>query len=178
MRIQQLNGAVALYERATSVQFGGLIGPDGRRHNFAEMRAVETGDKAQMALEVSASDGQPIFAMPTPSQVQDWIQLTNDDDLLRDALVYFGRAMNWFDIYKVLECLISRFGGSEENFLALEWAPHAEVKLLKRTANSIFRHARHKFDPPEEPMSLERARELIACLLRHALAEASHLRES
>jgi hypothetical protein len=179
MRIQQLNGAVALYERATSVQLGGLIefGPDGRRHNtiiFAEMRAFEIGDTAQMAFEVSASDGKPVRLRP--SQVQDCVKLTDDDDLLRDALIYFGSATNWFDIYKVLECLISRFGG-EKNFLALEWVPRAEVELLKNTANTIFRHARHKYDPPKEPMSLEHARELIAALLRRAGAEASHRRD-
>jgi len=67
--------------------------------------------------------------------VQDCVQLTDDDDLLRDALIYFGSATNWFDIYKVLECLIGRFGG-EKNFLALEWVPSAEVVLLKKTANT------------------------------------------
>jgi hypothetical protein len=175
MHIQKLNGAIALYERATSVRFGGLIGPDGRRHNFAEMRAVETGDTIQMVFEVSAPDGQPIFEKPRPSRVQNWIQLTDDDDLLRDALIYFGTATNWYDIYKTLECLISRFG-SEKDFLALEWVPRAEVELLKKTANTIFRHARHKYDPPKEPMSLERARELIADLLRRGLAEAPHRR--
>jgi hypothetical protein len=93
----------------------------------------EIGDTAQMAFEVSASDRKTIRLRP--SQVQDCVQLTDDDDLLRDALIYFGSATNWFDIYKVLECLIGRFGG-EKNFLALEWVPSAEVVLLKKTANT------------------------------------------
>jgi hypothetical protein len=185
IQIQRLNGAVALAldTGVTSIRFGGVIefGPDSqpqRTVNFAEMRASEQGHKAQMAFSVMGPDGKPIAATPRRSQVQDWMQLADNDDLLGDALIYFGRGANWSDIYKTLECLISRFGGSEEKFLALQWIPHAEVKRLKWTANSVFRHAMGKFDPPPEPMSVEHAHEFMAGLLRRALAEASQLRDS
>jgi hypothetical protein len=178
MQIQQLNGAVALAldKGVTSIRFGGVIefGPDGqpqRTVNFAEMRASEQGDKAQVTFSVTGPDGKPIPATPKRSQVQDWMELADNDDLLGDALIYFGRATNWFDIYKTLECLIDWFGGDEAKFLALKWVPRAEVKRLKQTANS-FRHPKRKFKPHKNPMSLKEARELIASLLRRALGEA------
>ncbi|HEY2664256.1 MAG TPA: hypothetical protein VGI47_07945, partial [Candidatus Binataceae bacterium] len=74
-----------------------------------------------------------------PSEVQDWVRLAESDDLLDDALVYFGKPPDWFDIYKALECLMLKFGG-EAGFLALNWAPAAEVKRLKQTASWV-RHA-------------------------------------
>ena len=47
---------------------------------------------------------QPIPPSPTvPSEVQAWATLADDDELLEDALIYFGRATDWFDIYKTLE---------------------------------------------------------------------------
>jgi hypothetical protein len=102
IQIQRLNGAVALAldTGVTSIRFGGVIefGPDGhpqRTVNFAEMRASEQGDKAQMAFSVTGPDGKPIAATPRRSQVQDWMQLADNDDLLGDALIYFGRGTNW-----------------------------------------------------------------------------------
>ena len=121
---------------------------------------------------VIGTDGKPVPPPPPqPSEVQKWTTLAENDDLLDDAFIYFGRATDWFDIYKTLECLILRFGGSESAFLALGWASATEVTRLKRTANAA-RHAKRKFGPPPNPISLEDARTLLGQLLRRALKEA------
>jgi hypothetical protein len=85
--------------------------------------------------------------------------------------------LNWFDVFKVLECLIERFGGGKEkekNFLALKWAPKKRIQLLKRTANWAARHAGLK--RPPKPMELLEARQLVGRLLRRALEEAAKKR--
>ena len=87
---------------------------------------------------------QPTFsrcanpAPPEPSNPQRWLSLAAEDDLLADALRYFGRGDDWFDIYKALECLIGRFWrGEETDFLALGWASADKIKLLKRTGRLL-----------------------------------------
>jgi hypothetical protein len=102
--------------------------------------------------------------------VQHWSTNADSEPLLDDALIYFGKATDWFDIYKCLECLILKFGPSEAGFLALDWAPSDDVKRLKQTAN-YARHAKRKFDPPPKPMELRDARVLLSLLLRRALEE-------
>jgi hypothetical protein len=175
--IERLNGAVAISQQARRLRLGGIIQftPDGRLHRtiFAEMGAVEVRAKVRASATVIRADGKPVPSPPPqPSEVQKWTTVAENDDLLDDALIYFGRATDWFDIYKTLECLILRFGGGSENaFLALGWALDAEITRLKRTANSA-RHARRKFNPPPYPMSLVDARSLLVVLLRRALKEA------
>jgi hypothetical protein len=96
--------------------------------------------------------------------------IADSEPLLDEALIYFGKATDWFDIYKCLECLILRFGG-EAAFLALDWAPSDDVERLKRTAN-YARHAKRKYAPPANPMGLKDARVLLRHLLRRALQAA------
>jgi hypothetical protein len=141
-----------------------------------------------VTLTVSGPDGEPVApSHPQPSEVQLWAAIAQEDLLLHDALVYFGRISqrpagpvtevpDWFDIYKALECLEKRFGGNETAFRNFasdrNWASRSELDLLKRTANWA-RHARRKFDPPPNPMGFKEARELLGHLLRRALEEAA-----
>ena len=99
------------------------------------------------------------------------MSIAAEDDHLADALTYFARGDDWFDVYKALECLEMRFGGEEE-FRSLGWADKGKIKLLKRTANS-GRHARKKFDPPPHPMERTEARDMLAKLMACAFLEAS-----
>ena len=178
LQIERLNGAVALSQGAKPLRFGGVIeiAHDGKLHRtmFAEMGAYELRDKMRAFGLVIGPDGKPSPpAPPQPTEVQAWTKVAEDDELLDDALIYFGRATDWFDIYKTLECLIMRFGGGkEEAFLSLGWAAAAEITRLKRTANSA-RHAKRKFLPPPKPMDVKEARLLLGQLLQRALNEAT-----
>jgi hypothetical protein len=169
-QIERLNGAMALFSAgAEPVKFAGVIEfRDGALH---ETMFVEHGEiilSGTSFFSATATGGSA--APPGPSEVQQWMSIADGDDLLEDALIYFGRATDWFDIYKTLECLILKFGaGNEEKFIGLDWAPAASVRLLKRTANWA-RHARQKFDPPPNPMPLKEARQLLAQLVRRALS--------
>src|SRR4051794_36595208 len=127
--IERLNGAVALSQGADPVRFHGVVefAPDGgrRRIFFGEAHARARA-KARAEGMAIGPDGQPIPTPPQPTEVQSWAEIAENDPLLEDALIYFGRATDWFDFYKSLECLILRFGGKkngEAKFLALGWAP-------------------------------------------------------
>jgi hypothetical protein len=77
----------------------------------------------------------------------------------------------WFDIYKALECLMHRSGG-ETAFIALDWAPRDDVKLLKQTANWA-RHARRKYPEPSPATTEQEAKDLMSRLLRKAFETAA-----
>ena len=177
--IERLNGAVALSEHANQLHFGSIIrfAPDGTLHRTIqpEPGAYELSGRGKLRVDtiVIGPDGRPVpSSPPQPSEVQKWFALAENDGLLDDALIYFGRATNWFDAYKTLETLILRFGGGEREFLALGWASENEITRLKHTANAAARHAKRKFEPPRNPMTLKEARALLERLLRCGMNEA------
>ena len=146
----------------TVVEF--TAGGDIRRHiNTMVMEAIEARDRANFVVEGATS-----VDAPQASQVQRWMAKAANDSDLRDALRYFGTSQDWLDIFSTIECLEAKFGG-EKQFLALNWAPKKQVKLLKQTAN-FFRHASSKNVPPKDPMSLADARDLMTRLLVRAFS--------
>lgn len=170
--IERLNGSFAVSHNAKPLTFGGVveITPDGQRRitKFAQF-AAEGRSHARAVGQAIGPDGKPIVQPPTQSEAQRWCDTAERDEWLDDALIYFAKS-DWFDIYKALKCLSERAGGVEK-FLALGWESKAEVERLKRTAN-WGRHARRKFAPPPDPMSMKDARELLGRLIRRALTEA------
>jgi hypothetical protein len=153
--IDRLNGAMALSQRAKPVRFGEVIirFKDGRLHRSL---IAKGGVYESRVLPISLNQA-------TPSEVQRWSALADQETWLHEALTYFGRGANWFDIYKALELLIK--------FKGKKWAKSNGVGPLKQTANS-FRHAdRKKYPSPPKPMDLDEGHRLLGDLLRRALQE-------
>jgi hypothetical protein len=174
--VERLNGAVALSEHAGQLRFGGGIvqfDPNGKVHHTMIPEPITLKVRGGMMRPVLTQVGPDGKIVPPPppqqSEVQKWSMLAESDDLLDDALIYFGRGKNWFDVYKTLECIILvKFSGKENAFFSSGWAPEAKLRLLKQTANWA-RHAKRKFNPPSNPMSLDEGYQLLAQLLRRAL---------
>jgi len=183
--IDRLNGVMFVMTQSQPLQFSGVVelAPDGKVHRtvFAEGHVLEARDRVYGgAVVATGPDGKPQPPPPAkPSEVQHWAAIADNDDFLEDALIYFGRVSAsdqphpptfWFDIYKALECLMVRFGG-ETPFLALDWAPRADVRLLKQTADWA-RHARRKKAKPLRPTTEQEAKDLMRRLLRKAFETA------
>ena len=101
---------------------------DGHLHRtlFVESVKLKVRSSVIAAATVTGADGKPVPPpAPEPSEVQRWSRVADEEELLDDALIYFGRvpqspagpeaghagtpameATDWFDIYKALECLI------------------------------------------------------------------------
>ena len=153
--IERLNGALALSEGTRQVAFGGVarIEPNGIVHRtmIAEGAAYcIRGGKARAVVTAIGPDGKPIVSPPSPSEAQRWSLLAERDELLDDALIYFGRADDWFDIYKCIECLEGRAGG-EKALRACQWISGNKFDLLRRSANAA-RHARRNRTPNHHPI--------------------------
>jgi len=179
--MDQVNGALAVSCTARVVRLEGIVEIlcDGTRRRapvLTSISATERPDKARVMVDVDGPDGKPKPPLPPePSETQRWLSITAEDDLLADALTYFGRSEDWFDIFKALECLIGRFGGGKEGkFIALGWASASKIKLLKQTAG-VWRHSRRgrlNVDPPPHAMERAEARDLLAKLITRAFREA------
>lgn len=105
------------------MRFGGVVevAENGALHRtlFAETFGGHYEFRGTGATIVTfGPDGKPFTPPPRPTNVQAWAELADEDDLLEDALIYFGRSTDWFDIYKALECVFMRAGG-EEDYLTL-----------------------------------------------------------
>ena len=170
--IDVLNGALSIDQNTRRVEFGGAIEfRAGAKHRtvFAEMDAFECRAKCRATAVVKDANGNVVTQAPQPSAVQRWSSAAQDDELLEDALIFFGRATDWFDLYKCLECLILRHG-SEREFFA--WAgAESRARGLKITAN-WHRHAPKKYERPANLVSYGDARSVLSALLSRALSEA------
>ena len=170
--IDRLNGAMFVMKQSQPLQFSGVVefAPDGKMHRTV---FVESGAFGRSRSRRNSSDDRTrrqaeARAPPKPSEAQAWAAIADRDDLLEDALIYFGRVSVpdpvrhpptlWFDIYKALECIMGRFGGKSA-FIALGWAPREDVKRLKQTANWA-RHARRKFLEPSPATTEQEAMDL------------------
>ena len=167
--LAQANGAFGASRRSGVVRLEAVVQflPDGSRQLFvlAAMGAIDARDRVKATLIAIGPDGKPLPSPPPePSEPQRWLSIAENNDLLGDALMYFGRGQSWFDIYKALECIEEKVGG-EAKLRNFGWASPGEIKRLKQTANSLARHRRGKFDPGEQPMEMTAAQELLRRLI-------------
>ena len=119
--IDRLNGAFAVSQQTRPLTFSGTIiqfTPNGKENRIisAGTGVYESRGRARAYSASIGPDGKPLPA--PPSQVQRWVGIAQGDEYLNDALQYFAKGANWFDIYKALECLFKRAGG-EHIFLDL-----------------------------------------------------------
>jgi hypothetical protein len=162
--IDRLNGAMFVMRQSQPLQFSGVVelAPDGKVHRtvFVEGGAHVRARVGAIAV-VIGPDGKPKSEPPPkPSEAQTWAAIADGDDLLEDALTYFGRVSVpdpvrhpptfWFDIYKALECLIGRFGG-ETAFIALDWAARGASTLRVQSAQCSARDQQRQDLPWRRP---------------------------
>ena len=156
---------------------GELPGASGRSHRLgAQVPAlVRAAGRGAPILTESYFVNQLLLGIKQlprlRSNVQAWVELSEGSDHLTDALIYAGRG-EWFDVYKAIECL-EDFAGGESKLKRKKWVKSADLSLMKRTANCFHRHRRGAVAPPENPMTLENARKMLANLIKCAFAELS-----
>lgn len=167
--IGRMNGALAVWNGAKAVRFGGAmrIDEEGKQHTtiFAEGLAIVAGRAVVRGVaQVLGPDGKPLPPPPpTPSNPQAWNTLADNDDNLSDLLEQFGRADNWYDIYKALE-IAAHFVGGKHRLRQLLGDRAAEYRNLDQTAN-FYRHARGA-TLPERPTTMAEAKALLITIVR------------
>jgi len=170
--IARLNGALSLSTNARPVKMGPVINIDGagqkRVHTFMQADgAVFRVRGSKLILTAYDPDGNVIPpSPPIPSEPQRWIGLAQENDNVSDMLDHFGRADNWYDIYKTIEFAEHVAGG--EHRLKKRLSDKAKAaKHLKMSAN-FFRHAK-AYRPPQL-LSLNETRPVLADVVRAAIS--------
>ena len=160
-----LRGAVELVSDPRPLAVGSVfrVWKEGRIDAFisasfpARLRII--GHPAK--ITVCDSSGNVVEPPPTPTTAQQWIALALNDEDIADLLTFFGRADNWFDLYKAIEMAEKIVGGEH----ALR-AHFPNLKLIKTTANS-YRHTRGY--APGAPVSFTEAHEVVGGVVRSIL---------
>lgn len=165
--VSVLRGAVELVGDPSPVTVGSVfrVWKEGRIDAFisasfpARLRIVGRPPK----VTVRDSLGNVVEPTPTPTPAQQWVASALDNEDIADLLTFFGRADNWFDLYKTIE-MAEKIEGGEH---ALR-ANFPGLKLAKMTANS-HRHARGYV--PESPISFQEAHEVVGRVVRTLLSK-------
>lgn len=169
--IARLNGALRLTANAQPVRLGSIIEVDdeGNRHvtTFLEGFSIALGQATMTATAVLiGADGKPVPpAPPQPSDAQKWVELADKNELVAELLDHFGRADNWYDIYKTIE-VAERLTGGEQGLKTLMGDRARDLKDMRTSAN-CHRHFRgHK---PSRLFTLSESKELLAAVVRATL---------
>lgn len=175
--VARINGAMkAMYSDYKPIRIDGLI----TLHANGNRGVVIVPETAQMTIRagrptISISGSAP--TEPHPSDAEKWLELSADDTAVSDALHYLSREPDWFDLYKTYEVVRSAFGKEKEMFARLSSgeddlkALKEKIKRFTRTSNTVhdIRHARPSGEPPEVPMGLKEASDVIRGLVTRYL---------
>ena len=168
--IARLNGALRLTAAAQPLKLNNIIQIDdeGRRHAtiFAEAAAFAFGRAtATFTAVLLGADGTPLPPPPPqPSDPQKWLVLASSSDLYAALLDHFGRAENWYDIYKTIE-VAEKLKGGEKALQKAMGSLGKDLKSMRSSANfhrhfSTYRPA-HLFDLPEAKNLLSQVVRLV-----------------
>lgn len=171
--IARLNGAIGIWNEARPVRLGGVLQIDehGNQHAwvFGALATSEGRCKAMAVGLALGPNGEPLPPPPPqPSQPQLWNSLAEHNDDVSDLLDQFGRADNWYDIYKTLEIAAHIQRGKHKLWRLLD-AEAGSCRNLDQTAN-YYRHARGA-KRPTKPTALHNAKPLLAYIVRSVLEE-------
>jgi hypothetical protein len=163
-----VNGSVRLTMGGEPLRCGTVyrVWEDGRRSvtTFPSTGTIRLSGFPP-TVTVHDKDGNLVSPPPAPTSAQQWIAAALDDDDIADLLTFFGRADNWFDLYKTIE-MVQKIEGGEHALMAT----FPGLKPIKTTANS-FRHARAH--APESPVSFKDAYEVVGGVVRAVLGKRS-----
>jgi hypothetical protein len=171
--VAQLNGALRASAGTDPLKLRGVgrVDDEGRLQLFVFAAAVLQGRAMITAVgEVRNPDGSLAPPPPpAPSAPQKWIKIAEENEKVADMLIFAGRADNWFDIYKAIEAA-EDLVGSETGLERLLGQSGSAFKLMKHTANSLYRHRPGKFIAPKVPTPLNDAKSLLAFIVRTVMA--------
>jgi hypothetical protein len=175
--IERFNGAFALLYKAKPLRCDAVIWvmPDGKLHRAMPMEGGVYNITAK-ARDVSG-------------EVQKWASLTEEDENyhLHEALVFFGRADNWFDVFKCYEAVRRWFASlkprgekegrnkklGEKRIAEFNLATLKEQEDFKESTTWGGRHYRGKIDKrPDNLLSFAAGYSLVRQVLRGALSKA------
>ena len=170
--ISRLNGAILLFYGDTRpLEIGHVLWIDER--GVVQRRySISSGTSRSISRVRGYSalvgpDGEEIKQSPQQSVPQHWNNLATKNQIVSELLLHFGKADNWYDIYKTIE-FSENLAGNKNKLHSLMAGRTQDVKNLRREAN-FYRHA--KANRPDVRPTLEEAKLLLADIVRKVLSQ-------
>lgn len=105
-----------------------------------------------------------------------YLQLSEIDENVAKVLRLWERnRLSWTDLYRIYEVIEHDI--SENYIMSKGWASKSDIKLFRRTANSVAvagdeaRHGKKTGEPPKNPMAKKEGRELIKKIISEWMNE-------
>jgi hypothetical protein len=144
---------------------------DGKRGIFVVLEPLVAHARVlPPMLTLTRADGTVEEFHPA-GPVKQWVGMASDDESVAKVLrVLAGGALNWVDLYRVVEVIAHDVGGPD-NIEANGWATKSSMRLFKHTANSpgalglAARHGAETTQPPKNPMTVSEARALVKSIV-------------
>lgn len=144
---------------------------DGVRSLFLKAEPARARCRGFLAsLSVTRRDGTVEHDGPSDT-VQDWLSVAERDSRVAKVLrLRDTKDLGWVELYRIYEVVEDAEGKSR--ITSSGWINNSQVRLFKHTANSVqacgdqARHGKEHTDPPENPMTLPEAKNLIDSLVR------------
>lgn len=154
---KRLNGAFATLRRGQPLAVEGVAErrPDG---SIGQHTIFAVGS-AQVRARAGSLSALPVG----PTEVQQWLQLAQENNLVEDLLIHQSEPANWYDLWKSYEVIRKLCGGQHE-LTKRPWSPpKAKLENFGHTANSYRHSLAHSSREalPQNPMPIDEAKELI-----------------
>mgnify|MGYP001546321454 CR=1 FL=1 len=164
--IHQLNGIMYLQRRCQPLVFGGsarLVDGKVLVDHFVELPSATIRMRGNAIMVQIVRDGvvQPP-PPPVKSTAQTLLETAGGDDVVADIFGYISSAIDWYDLYKVIELCESKLGG--EHSLGIAVGGKAKPWKAAKTTANFFRHARAY--RPETLMPFGEAKDVVLSIVR------------
>ena len=151
-----------------------LVSDDGSRSIYGFPDPVVWNFRMSVpTVQIRKADGTVKIHRPA-DPVKAWLAVAeSSEDVARALRLSEGREHDWVELYRLLEIVeasVTRKGITDAG-----WATMSQLKRFCHTANSLeaagdaARHGREQKPPPQRPMTLNDARELIRRVVRQWL---------
>jgi hypothetical protein len=125
--------------------------------------------KSSLTIRCSVSDGSKEKSHPD-NPIREWLLLAPKNENVKKVLFILAQTpLDWSKLYNILEIIV--FDAGENLIISEGWASKKSITLFRHTANSSTgldlskRHVVPKNQPPEKPMTIQEAKELIISIV-------------
>ena len=121
-------------------------------------------------LSIIDDAGNVIEEIKPADEVPSWVELGMRDDSVAKVFRLYSQELDWVGLYRIYEVIENDTGGLDA-LVSKGWARKASIKLFKHTSNSPgaigddARHGKESSQPPQKPMFLHEARNLVESLI-------------
>ncbi|MBF0229502.1 MAG: hypothetical protein HQK63_07920 [Desulfamplus sp.] len=142
---------------------------DGTELVFMHLQeTLQVRDSSHLAI--IDDEGNVVKEIKPADEVPNWVELGLQHESVAKVFRLYTQSLDWVGLYRIYEVIENDMGGLDA-LVSNGWAVKSKVKLFKHTSNSPgaigdgARHGKESSQPPQQPMHLHEARNLVESLI-------------